>query len=106
MTAVQLLHWTAALVVLAEALNKLERSTPCAKGLSAHDRLVIILKVLAWMLLAMGAAVALVSPLLLAAGWPGGVYQPMLQLERPTAADAAVMLGFAVLIVRTRVKEG
>ena len=105
MTAVQILHWVSALVVLAESLNKLERSAPCAPGLNAHDRLVVVLKSLAWMLLAMGSGVALAAPVMLAMGWPGD-YQPALQLERPTASDTAVMLGFAVLIVRTRVKEG
>ena len=33
-------------------------------------------------------------------------YRELMRLERPTLAETAVMLGFAVLIVRTRVKEG
>lgn len=101
-----LLHWLASFVVLAEALNKLERTCPLARGLNCHARIVVILKSLAWLLLAFGAGVGLIAPLLLSLGWPGGHYQPWLQLERPTTADAAVMAGFAALIIRTRMKEG
>lgn len=84
-------HWLAGLVVLAEALNKLERTTLFAPGLSLRHRLVVLLKVLAWLLLATGAAGALITPLM--------------RLEPPTLQDACVILGFAVLIFRTRFKE-
>lgn len=106
MMLLQWLHFVAAFIVLAESLNKLERTCPLERGLNTHARLVVVLKSLAWLLLAFGAGVALLAPLLLSFGWPGGQYQPLLQLERPTLADTAVMVGFAVLIVRTRVKEG
>ena len=43
---------------------------------------------------------------LLALGGAGAVITPFLPLEAPTLQDACVLLGFAVLIVRTRVKEG
>lgn len=102
----QWVHCLAALVVLAEALNKIERVDPLQAGLGAHERLVEVLKTMAWLLLAFGAGVALAAPLLISLGWPGGYYQTLFALERPTLADASVMLGFAVLIVRTRVKEG
>lgn len=88
---VQGVHWFSGFVVLAEALNKLERTDLLAPGLGCHDRLVVLLKVFAWMLLALGAAGALVTPLL--------------HLERPSLQDALVILGFAVLIVRSRLKE-
>ncbi|MGH6625133.1 MAG: hypothetical protein ACRECD_01075 [Burkholderiaceae bacterium] len=91
-TTLQIGHWLAGLVVLAEALNKLERSNPCARGLSAQQRLVDGLKALAWALLAVGGA--------------GAVITPLLALDPPTLQDACVMAGFAVLIVRTRIKEG
>ena len=88
----QALHWLAGLVVLAEALNKLQRSAPCARGLSRQVRITVWLKVVAWLLLAVGGAGALITPLM--------------HLQPPTLQDACVMLGFAVLIIRTRVKEG
>jgi len=88
----QTLHWLAGLVVLAEALNKLQRTAPCARGLSRQVRITVWLKTLAWLLLAVGGAGALVTPLM--------------HLDPPTLQDACVMLGCAVLIVRTRVKEG
>lgn len=108
----QVLHWLGGLVVLAEALNKLERTCPCAHGLTLHERLVDGLKALAWALLALGSAGAVATPALLALGFQPshaigfGLLVELLRLERPTLAETAVLLGFAVLIVRTRVKEG
>lgn len=91
-TVLGLVHWLAGIVVLAEALNKLERTAPCRRGLSARERTTEWLKAIAWALLAVGGAGAFITPLL--------------PLEHPTLQDACVLLGFAVLIVRTRVKEG
>lgn len=88
---VQLMHWLAGLIVFAEAMNKLERTDPLAKGLCLRARLVVWLKVIAWLLLGVGAGGALITPLL--------------HLDRPTLQDACVILGFAVLIIRTRLKE-
>lgn len=92
MNALLIVHWVSGLVVLAEALNKLERTAPCRPGLAARERATEWLKAIAWALLAIGGA--------------GAVVTPFLPLERPTLQDVCVVLGFAVLIVRTRVKEG
>lgn len=92
MTALAIVHWVAGVIVLAEALNKLERTNPARRGLRPRERATEALKALAWALLAVGGA--------------GAVITPLLPLERPTLQDACVLLGFAVLIVRTRVKEG
>lgn len=96
-TVLHVVHWLAGFVVLAEALNKLERTAPCARGLTPHQRLVDGLKALAWALLAAGAAGAVVAPLL----WALGVVAPPSGLT-----DTVVLTGFAVLVIRTRVKEG
>lgn len=88
----EVIHWTAGLVILAEALNKLERCNPLARGLSPRARLVDALKALAWGLLALAGGVAIVTPLL--------------PLETPTLQDTALAAGFATLIIRTRFKEG
>lgn len=105
MDELQIIHWLAGFIVLAEALNKAERTCPLAAGLSAHERLLAWLKAVAWFFLALGAAGAVVAPVLLALGVPSGATH-LLRLERPTLAETAVLFGFAVLIVRTRVKEG
>lgn len=105
-TAIQVLHALAGLVVLAEALNKLERCAPLASGLSSQERLVDGLKALAWFLLAMGSAGALAAPALRALGMPADAGGEFTRLERPTLAETLVLAGFAVLIIRTRVKEG
>jgi len=102
----QHLHWAAGLVVLAEALNKLERTCPFVRGMTAHARLVDGLKAVAWLLLAIGAGGAVAAPVLLYLGVPLAYGDMLLRLEHPTLAETSVLLGFAVLIVRTRVKEG
>lgn len=102
----EILHAIAGLVVLAEALNKLERVRPFAAGMRARDRVVDGLKALAWLLLALGAGGALAAPALLWMGVPEHSTSLLMRLERPMLDQTLVLLGFAVLIVRTRVKEG
>ncbi len=106
MTAtLQILHWLAGFVVLAEALNKLERTAPFAPGMCRHDRLVDGLKALAWMILAIGAGGAVIMPVLEGLGIQAQMNQIIFH-QSPSLSETAVLLGFAVLIVRTRVKEG
>lgn len=86
-TVLFVLHFLAGFIVLAEALNKLERTAPCRRGrIGWRARTTEWLKAIAWALLAVAGAGALVSP--------------------PTLQDLCAMVGFATLIVRTRVKEG
>ena len=92
LTVLAVVHFACGLVVVAEALNKLERTDLLAPGLMRRQRLAVVLKALAWGLLAVGG------------GW--AVMTPLLHLERPTLQDVCVICGFAVLIIRTRVKEG
>lgn len=105
-TALQIVHWLAGFVVLAEALNKLERTCPLARGLTARDRLLAWLKATAWFCLAMGSGGAVATPVLLALGIKYDPASMLMRLERPTLAETAVLLGVLVLIVRTRIKEG
>ncbi|WP_280189061.1 hypothetical protein [Delftia sp. PS-11] len=86
------LLWIFGLVVLAEALNKLERTRPCLPGLTANGRLLAWLKALAWALLALAGAGALVAP----------IFDP----RPPSTRELCMFAGFVVLIVRTRFKEG
>jgi hypothetical protein len=104
-TTLQILHWLAGFIVLAEALNKLERTAPCAPGISRHDRVVDGLKALAWALLALGGGGAVATPILAAMGVHSSTSQMALH-QAPSFEETAVLLGFAVLIVRTRIKEG
>lgn len=99
------LHFFAGLVVLAEALNKLERTHPLAPGMSTRERLVDALNALAWALMAIGAGGAVATPSLFWFGVQGG-HDMLMRLEKPTLAETSVLCGFAVLIVRTRIKEG
>ncbi len=102
---IDVLHMLAGLIVLAEALNKLERTNPIAPELTQRERVTESLKALAWLSLALGAGGALAAPVLLLCGVQS-MPTPLLRLEHPTLSETAVLLGFAVLIVRTRVKEG
>lgn len=109
MSLLPTLHWICGLIVVAEALNKLERADlfdgkrglwPRLGALAwlatpwrwKRMRVVAVLKVLGWALMAIGAAGALATP--------------FLHLERPTLQDVAVIGGFALLIVRSRLREG
>lgn len=85
-------HCVAGAIVLAEALNKLERAAPLQPGLCPRGRLVVVIKAAGWSLLAIGAGGALVTPLL--------------NLPGPSLGDAATMTGFALLVVRSRLREG
>lgn len=86
------LLFTLGVVVLAEALNKLERTRPCWPGLSRRMRLLQWLKALAWVLLAIAAGGAIIGPIFGAAP--------------PTPREVCIFAGFVVLIIRTRFKEG
>lgn len=105
-TTLQIIQWVAGFIVLAEALNKLERTTPFAPGMTAHDRVVDALKALAWMLLAIGAGGAVATPALTVLGMDARPWDQFICRQPPTLSDTALLMGFAVLIVRTRVKEG
>lgn len=96
------LHWLAALVVLLEAMNKLERCHPLEPGLSRRARVVVVLKAVAWILLALGAAGQVVQPALVSSVHRVGSW---LLLDRPSVVDLLYAVGFAVLIVRSRLKE-
>ena len=108
MTTLQILHFAAGVIVLAEALNKLERTAPCRPGLTPRERATEWLKALAWSLLALGGAGAVIAPALpfLPVQEPSAWLPYLLPAQTPTLPDVCVIVGFAVLIVRTRVKEG
>ena len=108
MTWLQILHFTAGLLVLAEALNKLERTAPLRPGLKPRERATEWLKAVAWSLLALGGAGAVIAPALpfLPVQEPNAWLPYLLPAQTPTLPDVCVIVGFAVLIVRTRVKEG
>lgn len=108
MNWLQIIMVVAALVVLAEALNKLERADPFGgrRGLAPRlmglawllvpwrwrrTHIVTVLKIIGWSLMAFGAAGHLAG-LLFGRSW--------------ISADVAVLAGFATLIIRSRVKEG
>lgn len=100
-TAINIVHWFAGLIILAEALNKLEYCDPLKKGLSSYARLIDVLKALAWSFLALGAAGVVVSP---AMGMVGDGRHAM-PGWLADLADTAALLGFMLLIIRTRVRE-
>lgn len=106
--ALQAVHWGAGLIVLAEALNKLERTAPCRRGLNPRERATEWLKALAWLFLAFGGAGAFLAPLMpsLPMERIGALWPLLMPTQSPTLQDTCIALGFAVLIVRTRVKEG
>lgn len=86
------LVWLAAILILAEALNKLERTN--IRGfwtLSWRQRVELLLKLAAWGSMAIGAM--------------GVVVHPVVALPWPDVADGLVVVGVALLLLRTRVTE-
>ena len=86
------LHWFAAVLILAEALNKLERTH--VRGfmdLPWKRRAELVMKLAAWSCMAIGSM--------------GIVAQPLVPMPWPGLADALVVLGLALLLLRTRVTE-
>lgn len=88
MSAQTIIYWLAAVIIVAEALNKLERTCPLRRGLTLRQRITEILKAAAWLTLAAGGISTFAKP------------------TAPTLSELCLALGFATLIVRTRVKEG
>lgn len=102
------IHWLCGLVVVSEALNKLER-TDLFDG---RTGLVMRLVGLTWLLTPwwwkrhqVVKSIKLIAWIFLACGGAGAVATPFMHLEHPSLQDACVLLGFALLIVRTRFKE-
>ena len=104
MATLQIIHMLSAVIVLAEALNKLERTTPFAPGLTRQQRLVDGLKSLGWAVMALGAGCTVAAPLLLGNGLYAK-YLPLFDDSNPLIDRTAIMLGVAVLIIRTRISE-
>lgn len=85
-------HWVSGAVVLAEALNKLERINLYGPH-SMRQKVIDIVKVFAWGLLALGGAAAIIGPF------------SMSLIAKPSWQDVCVIAGCASLIIRTRIKE-
>lgn len=88
--ALIVIHALAGFIVLAEALNKLDRSAPLRRGLTPRQRVLEIMKAAAWSFLALGAGGAMVGPLMNVV---------------PGSADACTMIGFAIIVIRSRLQE-
>lgn len=108
MTTIGIVHLVAGLIVLAEALNKLERA-----DLFDGRRGLAKLGALRWLVLPWRWRRVHVAQVLKACGWAalaigagGALATPLVHLPPPTLQDAAVLGGFALLIIRSRVKEG
>lgn len=91
MMAIQAMHFVAGLIVVAESLNKLERSCPFQTGMTVPQRANELLKIAAWFLLALGGA--------------GAVITPLLHLEWSTLHDTSMVLGFSLLLIHRRINE-
>lgn len=107
-TTLQIIHWVCGLVIVCEALNKLYRTEPCKPGMWPRERATEALKALAWYCLALGGAGAVAAPLMpaLTVQDGGSIWPLLLPRKTPSLQDVCLALGFAVLIIRTRVKEG
>jgi hypothetical protein len=102
---IEMAHWIAGFIVLAEGLNKLERCAPLQRGLSRLARTVVLLKVMAWVALVLGAGGAVLRPFIVGAIGGDLHLGRVLMTDRVSLADLLCLGGFALLIVRSRLKE-
>jgi membrane-associated PAP2 superfamily phosphatase len=103
--AVPALHWVACFVVMAEGLNKLERTPPLQRGQRPREYLVVLLKVAAWILLVLGAAGGVARPWVVVPIGGSFHFATVLIVDRVSLVDLLFAGGFALLIVRSRFKE-
>lgn len=93
----------AAVVVFSEGCNKLERTAPLEPGLHLRARVVVLLKVLAWISMVMGSAGVFVRPFIVIP--PGQFHTLGTFLVSDRSSLLLVLGGFALFIVRSRFKE-
>lgn len=89
--ALNILMLLAGLIVLAEGVNKLERTDVAAHGLNSRQRATVMLKAAGWFCLVLGAG--------------GSAFCALLPLEYVRLGYALTVIGFALLVVRSRVRE-
>lgn len=95
-------HFACGFIVLAEALNKLERvsSGGLFRPLRGRYLLLTWLKAAAWFFVAVGAMAAFITPIALVLVPAIAYYVPA-----PSIGDTCLVLGTAIHVIRTRVKE-
>lgn len=105
MKVMYFIYWLSALIIMAEGLNKLEQTSPFAKGLTRRERLVAGLKAMAWLLLTFGSALIAASPWLPSFGLNTSIINIIVHKEVSTP-EASCVVGFALHVVRARLMEG
>lgn len=93
--ALQILLSLAAVITVSEGANKLERLNPLEKGQTTKGKIANWLKATAWFFISLGAGIYLLAVPF------GNASEALTHLAAPL-----VLIGFAVLILKTRVKEG
>ena len=92
---------TSGLIVLAEAHRRFDAARLTCAGLSRRQRVLQVLHIVAWLLLAFPAVVAVFAPIITIAGPPicwRGLSIDM--VTPPSTVDVLVLGGFAVMVVR------
>ncbi len=89
-TLVAAVHWLAALIVLAESLNKLERADLRSRNATLRGRLAAWLAVGAWTVLAAASAGVLVAP--------------FTSVVWPVTPDSVAVWGIALWVVSMRTR--
>lgn len=89
-TILLVIHWLAGFVVLAAGLHRLEHLNVFRKDITQAERTFVWLEAAAWAGLCVGAA--------------GAIITPLLPLERPTLQDSCVLGGLAGLLLILRRK--
>lgn len=95
-TTLIVLHWIAAMVLLIEAINRIESCKFLRSGLCASARVAGFAKGMAYCLVALAAGGALISPVLRALEFPVGIWvNPV-----PSVSECMAYIAWSIIIVR------
>ena len=106
--ALQLVHAVSGFIILAESLNKIERSQIFDDDVPATKRLVMLVRVFypkRWTMRCVVTVVKVFGWAFLAAGGAGAIVLPLIDPSPPALSDVATTIGFALLIIRSRLRE-
>lgn len=94
-----LLQMASALILILEAINKSHQCALLQSGIPIGKRVALVAKALAWMVIALASAGALIAPVLRSIQTP--TFGPMWINPVPSVSECGLFVAFATLVVRS-----
>lgn len=103
LTTIYVLHWIAALVIAVQSTDRLFQCPLMERGIKPIDRFYRAIKGAAWACMAFASFGVLAAPFFSATGFHGVTL--ILVNQPPNVSEVGIYVGFALLIVRSWVRE-